>query len=232
MSSFRVRIDTMDDKSIKEWCTLFAEEYVIVAHVLPHGNPHIHIYFKSYCVYSVDAFRMRVKRQFKPEKASDYSVKKCEDERADEFIAYLFNTKHGNKHFLISHNIDPARLDKCVSAAKEVSDNFELSKKTRKPTGPSQYDMSCEVYQLITLKYGSQLLPTENDESIVLSMKRDMEIYEDCVRTAIMVCHKYRKGFDKFSLQKIVHPAYVRFNNCKEQFVESIVSNYFRFLNT
>ena len=58
--------------------------------------------------------------------------------------------------------------------------------------------------------------------------KRDCEIYEECIKFAIQVCHKYRKGFDEFSIRKVIIPAYTKFSHCQSQFISKISQNYFR----
>lgn len=228
MTLLRIRIDNnnLTNKDIAEWFSLWCSELVIVHHQLPHGNPHYHLYANCDLAEhtSTQAMRMRIKRKFDITKSSDYSVKQCDGNRVDEYISYMFNTKHGNVATLIFSNIDSNRLDKCILLAKQVSDNFDLSKRSRKPTTITQYDMSDEVYKLVLDKYK---IHTPLGLDIIELQKRDIEIYEDCVKAAIDVCHKHRKGFDFFSINKIIIPAYTRFSNCRISFVDKIVSKFF-----
>lgn len=226
MTLLRIRID--DNKiahdDISQWFQLWSSEMVIVHHRLPHGNPHFHLYVNCDLAEhnSPQAMRMKIKRKFNITKSTDYSVKLCDESRSDEYISYLFNTKHGNIANLVYSSIDSNRLDKCIAAAKEISDNFQLVQK-RKST-LTQYDLSDEVYNLVLDKYK---ISTPLGIDIYDLQQRDIQIYEDCVRFAIDVCHKHRKGFDFFSINKIVIPAYTRFHKCKHSFVEKLVSKFF-----
>lgn len=80
----------------------------------------------------------------------------------------------------------------------------------------TQYVMSMEVYELVKewSKKPFGVIPTQ-------------EIYRQCIIFSIQVCHKYRKGFDEFSLRKIAQPAYVKFEHCGEQFVNKCVEKFF-----
>lgn len=243
---FRVRLDLNDDnlsqvelavarQTLFEWFAIISKECIVVHHRLPHGNPHYHIYFEAIECNSLDAMRMRIKRQFRPQNRSDYSVKKCDDGREDEFIQYLYNTKHGNiPTYIADYNIGASRIAKCMALAQEISTNFEATRKSKKQSGPTQYDMSDEVYELIVQKYGKdktvfQRMIEEDKESFnPWTHMVEADLYEDCVRFAIQVCRKHRKGFDHYSLRKIVHPAYIRFSHCEKQFVASMVQNFFR----
>lgn len=229
MTLLRIRIDNnnISYHDITEWFRLWCSELVIIHHRLPHGNPHYHLYANCDLAEhnSVQAMRMKIKRNFKIAKSSDYSVKQCDGTRADEYISYLFNVKHGNVWDLVYSSIDSDRLDKCIIAAKEIADDFEYKRISRKKnTGPTQYDMSDEVYKLVLDKYK---ITTLLGIDIVEQQKRDYEIYEDCVKAAIDICHKHRKGFDFFSINKIVIPAYTRFSKCKASLVDKLVSKFF-----
>lgn len=94
-----------------------------------------------------------------------------------------------------------------------VERTAETSKST-KASGPTQYDMSMEVYDIMSTTRNTANLHT-------------IEIYELCVKTALKVLHKHRKGFDENSIRKIVQPAYTRFENCKVDFVQSVVRRFF-----
>lgn len=148
---FRVRIDNSDDVNVLEFCSRYTS-YVIVHHILPHGNPHYHMYIEDSMSLSIDAIRARSKRFFKVEKRSDYSVKTCDDDKVNEYVQYLFNTKHGNVPRLVSvHNFDHTTLDQCKENAKTVSDEYDSRSRKREKLdkGPTLFQIGQELYDMI-----------------------------------------------------------------------------------
>lgn len=182
---FRLRIDGEDQSRIQEFCSGYPE-YVLVSHVLPHGNPHFHAYINAPMVMSDQAFRMRVKRCFNPQSRSDYSVKVCDQDKQDEYIQYLFNTKHGNVARLVSYQYDDDMLATAQKGAQEVTDDFKQRQKSRKSKGPTIYDLAEEVNQ--------------NVSESTMSIKD----YTEC---AIKVLHSHRKTCEPNMLIKLVSTA-------------------------
>ena len=111
--------------------------------------------------------------------------------------------------------------DRWVERTPETS----LSKKTSNVI--TQYDMAMEVYDLMKKRYAKTTITTDEmsyEDACVL----DGEIYRFAVIQAIAVCHKYLKGFDRNSIQKIIVPAYTKFSHCRESFVNLIVNAFWR----
>lgn len=186
LMKYRIRIDLKEDQQqyLVDWCKLSSIQHVIVYHVLPHGNPHYHIYMDAPMCFTEDAMRQRIKRVFKIEKRGDYSVKKCDDGREDEYISYMFNTKHGNVASLIADNVGGERIAKCLSAAQEISDDFNVRKaeRQRKSKGITVYELA---------------------EEVATNIHEDATI-EDYTKLAISVCHAHRKCCEPNMLIKIV----------------------------
>jgi len=193
---FRIRIDFNDDnlnaletviarQTLVEWFEKYTHKYVIVHHRLPHGNPHYHMYADVPMVMSEDAMRQRIKRQFKPQNRGDYSVKLCDDGREDEYISYMFNTKHGNIATHIADNVGADRIGKCLLAAQEVSNDFEQRKNSRKSKGPTIYDIAVEVNEVFS----------------------GQDTISNWTNTAIDVLHRHRKTCEPNMLIKIISTA-------------------------
>lgn len=72
--------------------------------------------------------------------------------------------------------------------------------------------MAMEVYDIVV----------ENTEN-----KNEYDIYRMCIRTAIRVCHKHKKGFDDNSIRKIAQPAYVKITHMEDSFVEKCTQRFF-----
>lgn len=197
------------------------DKLVVYEHSEKPTNIHVHFYTEG-CRIKPDAIKTRIKKHLHVAimDKTKWSFKTAEDSNC---IIYM---SKGCLQPSYVKGFTQVELDGYKDRWEERSP--ETSPASKK-SGPSQYDMAMEVYSLICAKYSAYIVPTNEDEDIAL-VKRDVEIYEDCVRFAIKVCHKYRKGFDKHSIQKVIIPAFVKFNNCKEQFVSAIVSNYFRFV--
>lgn len=184
---FRIRIDYQDDKDVLvDWFKLHTRQFVIVHHRLPHGNPHYHMYVDDPMCMSEDAMRQRVKRYFKPEKRGDYSVKKCDDGREDEYISYMFNSKHGNVATHIADNVGAERIAKCLLAAQEITDDFKQRQVLRKSKGPTIYDLA---------------------EEINANISKEDAMISEYTNVAIAVCHSHRKTCEPNMLIKLVSTA-------------------------
>lgn len=188
----RLRIDGDSDDTVLEFLKPYYA-YVLVHHVLPHGNPHYHAYVDDKMSLSIDAFRARVKRFFKTQKPSDYSVKKCDDDKTNEYVQYLFNTKHGNVSRLVTtHNFDSELLSSLQEAAKGVSDDYEQRTLAREKQsrGPTMYQLGVELLELIKANH----------------LADDISV-GDYTRYAIQICHKHHKTTEPNMLIKIVSTA-------------------------
>lgn len=187
---FRIRIDSdrNDDHFIK-----FLEKYssyVLVHHVLPHGNSHYHIYVNDTFSLSIDALRKRIDRYFNV-KGSDRSIKDCSEDRINEYVQYLFNQKHGNIATLIKFsNFDEPLLHKLQEQAKDVADDFASRKKVKSVKQQiTQYDLAEEVIEGMK------------------NLHKEEYTIEDYTLVAVKVMRKHRKAFCKFSLGRIIMTA-------------------------
>jgi len=199
---FRIRVDRSSDDDVTSFCERYSS-YVIVHHVLPYGNPHYHAYVDDTMSMSIDAFRARVKRFFKPETRSDYSVKICDDDKVNEYVGYLFNTKHGNVARLVSYKFDNDLLAECKEAAKSISDDYSKRATERKSKGPTIYDIAVEVNEVF----------------------QGQDTIANWTNTAIDVLHRHRKTCEPNMLIKIVSTA----KSFKDkEFLVRKVQNYFQ----
>jgi len=145
----RVRIDLAEDQIQRalSFVVRTCERYILVQHILPHGNPHVH-YF-AYTNISQGNYSNKIKEEFKVSK-DEYCVQKCDDDRKIEYFSYLFNTKHGNVATLVKYEgfspIDIATYrENAKLVEKEWLAKVALSKK-------SQYD----VVQLVLGRIGDK----------------------------------------------------------------------------
>lgn len=187
MVHFRLRIDQQGDVTVDALET-FLRNYkacILVHHKLPHGNPHWHAYVDATNnTIGIEAVRNRLKKRFELPSGS-YSLKNCDVDKVNEYIQYLFNTKHGNKwHIAFVHNISDDIITTAQQAAQEVSTNYEQSRKTKSTV--TMYELAEEVAENMKLK----------DKTI-----------ENYVLTAVAVCRRHRKAFCKFTLAKIISTA-------------------------
>lgn len=197
---FRVRVDS--SLSVSDFVQPYSS-HVVVHHILPHGNPHYHMYIEDTQSLSVDALRKRVDRYFNV-KGPQRSIKVCDDSRVNEYVQYLFNEKHGNKATLVSTgNFDSTLLLQLQAQAKDVANEFTSRQKSKSDKGPSQYDLAEEVKDRLKDLH-----------------KQDYSI-EDYTRSAIQVMRKHRKAFCKFSLGRIIMTA------MKDDEIVQQMQNYF-----
>ena len=133
---FRVRVDAKDDEDVKRFCEETTSRYLLVHHVLPHGNPHHHFYCET--TFSQGNYANKLKAFFNVVGA-DYCVQKCDADRRLEFFSYLFNTKKDNASKYVSSNgFSPIDIATYKETAKQIKDEFETKLKQKKK---SQFDI-------------------------------------------------------------------------------------------
>lgn len=185
---FRVRIDNVTDAAMIKFCESYPS-YVIVHHILPHGNPHHHAYIDAPMIMSDNTLRMRFKRYFEPSQRTDYSVKICDEEKVNEYVQYLFNTKHGNRSILVAHQYDNDLLIAAQKGAEDVTRDFEARAERRKPKGPTIYQLAEQVRDIVD--------QTHKEEVSV----------QTYTQICIDVLHKHRKTCEPNMLIKLVSTA-------------------------
>lgn len=202
---YRLRVDQVADLNIDTLIqTCRPDTYVIVRHELPTGNPHYHAYFKYNGDMKENTLRQRFKRNFTYLKSTDYSIKKCDAERANEYIQYMFNTKHGNKwELIITNDFDDQLLNDLIQNAKQISDDYAESKNKPKSKSPTIWDLAVEVEE----RFKQEYLTVNNlgDEVLINDqIQVRVEIYTNIT---IQVLRKHHKGFDEFLLRKVITTA-------------------------
>lgn len=198
---FRIRVDIVNDLNsdeILELCDSVA--HVVVRHELPHGNPHYHIWTQT--EVKEQTLRQRFVRHGITK--TDYSIKKCNPNRIDEYVQYMFNTKFGNKWELIdTRNFDLKHLDDLIKNAKEISDDFE--ERNKSADKPTIYSLAMEVRNVFKHNYHMLDNPVEN-----LGKRQAPEGYDEYLehlKIAISVCRKHKQAFEENYLRRLVSTA-------------------------
>lgn len=177
--------------------------------VYEHGESsrkHIHFYAVNSQI-KPDAIKTRIKKYLN---VSSYDKSRWSFKTATDDGCIVYMTKG---------RLEPSYVkgftqeEVVVYKDRWIERTAETSKST-KSNGPTQYDMAMEVYDMISNKRDINNLHT-------------IDVYELCVKSALKVLHKHRKGFDENSIRKVVQPAYTMIEGCKEQFVNSIVRRFF-----
>ena len=145
--AYRVRIDGEVTDKMVTWCNLVSSRYILVHHVLPHGNPHYHIYIET--KYSQGNFSTKIKEEFGVT-GGEYCVQKCDADRLIEYCSYLFNVKNGNVPTLINFcGFSP--LD--IATYRENSKRIEKEFKTKMSLGKkTQFD----IVQIVLQRHDSK----------------------------------------------------------------------------
>jgi len=133
MPSYRVRIDGSDDVKMLAFFKSFTTVYLLVHHTTETDNPHYHAYCESKLTQG--NFSNKIKKELDV-KGSDYSNKKCDDDRKHEYLSYLFNTKKGNVPRTVGYDgfsvIDIKTFqENANTVAKEFKERLTQSKKTQ-----------------------------------------------------------------------------------------------------
>lgn len=177
---FRIRIDDTKQvaATVAEWAETVSRKYVVVHHLV-NANSHFHLYLDAPMVMSAQALRYKIKTKFNLDKV-EYSVGLCDEGRVDEYLQYLFNTKHGNVATVHRHNVDGDVIQRAFAAAQVVSEEFRSKRSASKPK--TLYEIAQEVRGSVA---------DENDDFQIIQM-------------TIRLLHKYCKCHDRYLVIKVV----------------------------
>ena len=137
MPSYRSRIDAIegltDEKMIEFFKHKSITRFLIVHHTTTTENPHYHTYCETHI--TIGNFSNKIKKDLKVS-GTDYSNKKCDDDRKNEYLSYLFNTKKGNVPRIVLYDgfspIDIAIYqENAATVAKEFKEKLTQSKKAQ-----------------------------------------------------------------------------------------------------
>lgn len=182
------------------------EKVIVYEHNEKSSNIHVHMYLVQ-CDKSTDTLK-------------NYIRKVCDSSKGNQFWSFKTAQDAGCITYMSKGKLDPVdvkgftqeEIDTYKSSWEDRSTQHE-AQNDNKSKGPTQYDMAMEVFELVRYK---------------ISDLHTFEIYRLCVRASIQVHHKYRKGFCEHSLKKVVQTAYTKIEDCKNNFVDKMVDNFFR----
>jgi len=200
---YRIRVDQIEGVEVEDFEAICEPKVsVLVHHILPTGNPHYHYLIDT--DVKENTLRQRIKRKYPSLKSTDYSIKKADDERINEYVQYLFNTKHGNKSTLISaNNFDNDILEDLKKQAQKVSDEYDATKSRHKVA--TMYELAEEIHRQVNKTFTiDDLGTTALQDHLQLGLPINIEEYVDAT---MMVCRKHRKGFDEFMVRKLITTA-------------------------
>jgi len=177
---FRIRIDDTKQVSatLADWAETVSRTYIVVHHLV-NANSHFHLYLDAPMVMSANALRYKIRTTFKLDKV-EYSVGLCDEDRVEEYVQYLFNTKHGNVATLHRTNMSDDVIQRARNGAHEVSEEFAKQKKTKKVK--TLYEIAQEVRATVA---------DDTDQSQIVQM-------------TIRLLHKYCKCHDRYLVIKVV----------------------------
>jgi len=144
IKQFRVRVDGQDDHAIQNFMTTNCSRFLLVHHVTTTENPHYHAYCETR--FSQGNFSTKIKAELNV-KGGDYSNKSCADDRKNEYLSYLFNTKKGNVPRLVaSEGFSILDLKIYQEQARTIAEEFETRMKSEKKT---QYELAMLVIERV-----------------------------------------------------------------------------------
>lgn len=219
---FRLRLDAKSDLNVPDYIkTTGATAYVLVHHVLPHGNPHYHAYLEL--DIKEPALRQRIKRL--GYSASDFSIKKCDKERKNEYIQYLFNQKHGNVATLIdTYNIDSELLDRLQIQASHVAEEYQRNTDTKRNSKLTVYQLSQEIKEIVEKRFTRNNLLGIIEEIDQIPFP---DVYKYALETSIKICHKYNQPFEENYLRRLTVTAISYLNVGRQGIIDKIMQREF-----
>lgn len=221
---YRLRYDIVDNDldadSLMQVCQ--TTSHVLVRHELPHGNPHYHAYIAT--DLKENTLRQRIKRLNPEMKSTDYSIKKCNPAMVNEYVQYMFNTKHGNKWELIDTcNFDNDLINSLIENAQKISKDYELVKS--KPRHRiTIWDIAEEVNNLVVEKWIS--FGRGRMEDFPLDAEHERSIITDYTDMAIHVLRKNQKPFDEYLLRKVLATSMSNHEFMKDILRKKMINNY------
>lgn len=101
----RVRVDYQNEDTVQQltkWLDKYGERYLVVKHEPISENIHYHAWIES--KYKEVTLRMSFKNYVKNVSGNkDFALQKCDQERYEEYLTYMFNKKQGNRATFICH---------------------------------------------------------------------------------------------------------------------------------
>jgi len=193
---------------------------IVYEHSEKSSNVHVHFYTEE-CAIKPDAMKIRIKKHLH---VTSYDKTKWSFKTASDPDCIVYMSKGRLEPCLVkgfTQDEVVAYKDRWVERTSETSHTTKAV--------VSQYDMSMEVFDLICKKYHIQRPFESNDlaDDFTTHHQDAQDIYSDCIRYAMKVCRKHRKGFDENSIRKIVSPAFTRFTVGQECFVNKLVRGFF-----
>lgn len=95
----RVRVDIIHDlvqDQLVKWLNKYGNRWLVVKHIPLTDNEHYHAWIES--EYKEVTLRMSFKQYLTEARGNkDYAIQKCDPERYEEYLTYMFNKKNGNK---------------------------------------------------------------------------------------------------------------------------------------
>lgn len=186
------------------------------------SQTHVHFYAQN-CSIKTDAMKTRIKKhlQVASMDKNKWSFKTASDTGC---ITYM---SKGVLEPMFVKGFTREELVVCKDRWVERTPETSAPKKST----VTQYDMAMEVFEMIRAKCSHSDITEMLMNDCQLQPPKDYDeksLYALCIKYAIRVCHKHRKGFDEFSIRKIISPAYTKFANGKVAFTEKMLSSFFR----
>lgn len=134
MPSYRFRLDAkvgVTDETLTRFLNDKVDVQMLVHHTI-NDNPHQHAYVET--KYTQGNFSNLIKKTFNVS-GSDYSNKKCDDDRKYEQFSQLFNVKKGNiPRYVTSQGIDNLTIHQAKENAKQIAEEFQQKVSSGKKT--------------------------------------------------------------------------------------------------
>lgn len=223
---FRIRVDIVSDlnaDSLMEVCQ--PTSHVVVRHELPHGNPHYHAFVET--DLKDNALRQRFKRRFPFLAPSDFSIKKCDPDRVNDYVQYLFNNKHGNQWELIDvNNFDSQLLDRLQIQAKAITDQFASSQTTKRDK-PTIYELAMKVRKVFTDRHHIQSTLDNLGKPQLAPPPEGLEEYREHLEIAIQICRQYKQPFEENYLRRLVSTAIAEGASGRRTIISNILGKIF-----
>lgn len=120
----RVRVDVIHDlveDQLISWLTKYGKRCLVVKHTPVTDNEHYHAWIDS--EYKEVTLRMSFKQYIAEARGNkDYALQKCDPERYEEYLTYMFNRKNGNKaDYVCDREVD---WNKYMEKSNQLTDEY------------------------------------------------------------------------------------------------------------
>lgn len=172
----RIRVDIIHDQiqdQLIAWLTKYGKRWLVVKHTPLSDNVHYHAWIES--SFKEVTLRMSFKTYIKQIQGNkDYALQKCDPERYEEYLTYMFNRKNGNKaDYVASQEVE---YEQYAQRSQDLTDDYFTRKGVKSKNDIISFLLSSNKSYGSPIEIFDQVMEVSKANGIVLSINAIREI--------------------------------------------------------